>query len=440
MTTLTIAVTPQVAGTNLTVNFDDVNLGSTTLNIELIYDILSLSYQTPQNLTRFQPLVTIPANRLGGRPNFIYSFVPGSDPLPDGLTLDVSTGTISGIPTTATVFPLTVDLRVTDHNGTTDDAQIIFTVAPSLTIFYPTTNTIFENQSASIPVQTTGGVGPYSYTQVSGSLPPGMTLDMTTGELAGVPTTTGTYIATITAEDVNGATDNASLTITVVTQANIPTAMNLKIALQGPQTGTTSGTIMNNLLNSGGFVPDTDPYTGAVTVASVPLTAVDWVEIEIRTGQSSTTAIASTVAFVRTDGRVTGTDGISEILFSALNVPAGDYYVVVKHRNHLYVMSAAPVTLSPNTSTLYDFTGAQAQAFQQFQDPMIQTGAYGLVTGDAANSGINRGIVNAADRVAVRNASGTVDYVDEDVTLDGIVNAPDRVRVRNNTFRATQVP
>ncbi len=439
VSSFTVGVTPQVAGNNLTVVFSDTQLSATTLTITTVYDILSLTYPTPHELTRFQPSVTINPNRFGGRPPFTYDFVAGSDALPAGLVMNAGTGVITGVPTTATVFPLAVDIKVTDFNGVEDDAQVIFTVNPAMTIYYPTTATVYQNQSASIAAQITGGTSPYDFQLTSGALPTGLTLDGPTGTISGIPTTTGSYTITVTATDANGAMDNASMTVVVIPQANVPTALNLRVALQGPQTGSTSGTLMGQNLNTNGLLPLTDPYAGTTTVASIPLTAVDWVEVELRTGTSANSSVTTAIGFVRTDGMVVGLDGTSQLLFDATTVPAGDYYVVVRHRNHLWVMSAQEVTLTANTSALYDFTSGMGQAYSEFQDPQIQTGAFGQVAGDADIS--NRGVINAADRVAVRNATGSVNvYIYEDVTLDGIVNAADRVISRNNTFRATQVP
>ena len=91
----------------------------------------------------------------------------------------------------------------------------------------------------------------------------------------------------------------------------------------------------------------------------------------------------ATVAFIEDDGDLVGLDG------NALQIPAEDlcgtsYYLVIRHRNHLDIMSAAAVTASGNTFT-YDFTTAQAQAYLNTGDAMkeIVTGVFGLFRGDA---------------------------------------------------------
>ena len=62
----------------------------------------------------------------------------------------------------------------------------------------------------------TGGTAPYTYSLAGGQLPPGLTLDPTTGAFSGVPTASGTYTVTIIATDANGATGTFAQTIEVV--------------------------------------------------------------------------------------------------------------------------------------------------------------------------------------------------------------------------------
>ena len=60
----------------------------------------------------------------------------------------------------------------------------------------------------------TGGVAPYTFSISSGSLPPGLTLNASTGAITGTPTTAGTYSYTAKVTDSTG-TITGSLTVTV---------------------------------------------------------------------------------------------------------------------------------------------------------------------------------------------------------------------------------
>lgn len=434
--TATSNVTPTTGGSNLTVIFTDgPSILATTLTITTVHDALALTYVTPQTLTQFQPAVTINPIRTGGRAPFTYSIVAGA--LPPGLSFNPATGVISGVPTDTVLLADTTLIRVVDVNGTFDQARIQWKVNPTLTIFYATTNTLVVGQSYDIDPVITGGTAPYTFSTVAGALPTGMTLNATTGRISGVPTSTGTYSVTVQATDVNGATDNANTMIIVVTSSTQPTAVNVKVILQGAHL---SGSSMSTALNLQGLVPTTDPYGQGVTAATIPANVVDWVELEFRPSTNNTVTVADTVGFLLSDGNVVALDGVSQIKLSPASLPSGSYYVVVRHRNHLSIMSSVPVVLSPNSSTQYNFASGQGQAFSSFQLPMIQVATapdvFAMVSGDENQDGI----INATDRVNVRNASGALGYLSTDLSLDGIVNAVDRVLVRNNTFRATQLP
>ena len=162
----------------------------------------------------------------GGQAPYIYSISSGA--LPPGLTL--SPGTISGTPTTEGSYTFT--LRATDANGCRGDRQYTLIVAcPTITI-NPTTlpsgtiGTVY-NQT----LTATGGVGAYSFTISSGTLPAGLSLS-STGQLTGTPTASGNYNIVVRATDSNGCftqrsyalTINAPCSIITVNPATLPVA------------------------------------------------------------------------------------------------------------------------------------------------------------------------------------------------------------------------
>jgi hypothetical protein len=61
---------------------------------------------------------------------------------------------------------------------------------------------------------------------------------------------------------------------------------------------------------------------------------------------------------------------------------------------------------------------------------------YALYSGDVNQNGL----INAADRLGVKNNTGASGYNTGDVNLSGLVNAADRIVVKNNTGVASQVP
>jgi Putative Ig domain len=74
-------------------------------------------------------------------------------------------------------------------------------VPPSLNCGNPPPGQTNIAYSHTFPV--TGGLAPFTFSILAGTLPPGLTLDPTTGIVSGTPTTGGTYIFTIQVVDAN---------------------------------------------------------------------------------------------------------------------------------------------------------------------------------------------------------------------------------------------
>ena len=121
------------------------------------------------------------------------------------------------------------------------------------------------------------------------------------------------------------------------------------------------------------------------------------------------------------------------IELTALN---GNYYVVVRHRNHLAIMSAARVVFATD-STGYDFTTAQIQAYGTNPMVLVTTGIYAMRVGDTDASGV----IDVVDRTNTwnnRNTSGI--FTGNDTDLSGVVDVVDRTNTWNNRNQQTQVP
>ena len=123
-----------------------------------------------------------------------------------------------------------------------------------------------------------------------------------------------------------------------------------KIFLEGAY-NSGNGTMNASLGNN---IPLTSPYTeDARTVSEIPSNVVDWVLLQLRETANGS-AVFSKSVFLHKDGRIVADDGTTGEI--ELTAPEGNYYIVIKHRNHLAVMSANTVLLSLTNSTLYDFT------------------------------------------------------------------------------------
>ena len=148
---------------------------------------------------------------LGGIPPYTFAIVSGS--LPPGLSLNTSTGVISGTPTASGNF--TYGARVTDAHGATASVTCTITSVNPLSLACPLSVTTIGQPYSQTPI-VSGGVTPYVlWSIIAGSLPLGLMLNMSTGLISGTPTTLGTYSYTIQVTDSVGATAQATCQIIV---------------------------------------------------------------------------------------------------------------------------------------------------------------------------------------------------------------------------------
>lgn len=143
----------------------------------------------------------------GGVPGYVWSLNAGSNSLPAGLSLSPS-GVISGTPLTAGTTLIVV--RVTDSVGVVATQQLSLTISPAgvvpITIISLSplpAGIVGTNYNATLAA--TGGTGTRTWAVVTGALPVGMTLNASTGQISGTPTTQGIATFTIRVQD-SGAT------------------------------------------------------------------------------------------------------------------------------------------------------------------------------------------------------------------------------------------
>jgi len=135
----------------------------------------------------------------GGTPAYVWSITKGTLPL--GLTLNASTGVISGTPTTAGSSNFTVQVMDSSAPIQTQTQALSITINPAFII----TTTSLPNGTVgtlySQTIQATGGTAPYTWSVSAGVLPNGLGLDPATGLLSGNPSAAGMFNFTVQATD-----------------------------------------------------------------------------------------------------------------------------------------------------------------------------------------------------------------------------------------------
>jgi choice-of-anchor B domain-containing protein len=143
------------------------------------------------------------------------------------------------------------------------------------------------------------------------------------------------------------------------------TSLRLRAMLEGPYDPGTG--MMHDSLRTKGLLPTQEPYTalgyahvggGGETVSpnvfntTGPNAIVDWVVVELRDAEDPSIVLATRSALLQRDGDIVGTDGTSPVQF---DLAVGDHHIAVRHRNHLGIMTAAPVRVSVAERT-YDLS------------------------------------------------------------------------------------
>ncbi len=316
------------------------------------------------------------------------------------LSLSPGPVTVTTVVTTiAGTASATVSFTALNPPCTTPSALTISPVSASLTI-------------GSITAFTASGGSPgtisWSLNPVTGVSPALSGTGTTTGALifASAGSFTLTFVASNSSSPAS-CTTAQSVTATATIVVTDPYAIvSVKVFLGGAYDAVTG--LMRDDLRSQNMIPMIEPYSssaltgtgfshtggggGEMATSSVFSTTgndaiVDWVFLELRSPGSSSTVIATQSAFVQRDGDVVARDGVSAVPFA---VGAGNYYVAVRHRNHLGVMTATALALS-STAVTVDFTSPSANTYGSQAQRLVSLTAKQVLW--AGNAGPNRSVI-----------------------------------------------
>lgn len=217
-----------------------------------------------------------------------------------------------------------------------------------------------------------------------------------------------------------------------------PTTIELEaqVMLDGPFDSDTE--LMNDDLRIAGLLPDRDPYglngyafpggnysdmPAGVPTASNENAVVDRIVIELRNATNPAQVLATRHVWLQRDGDIVDMDGSSPVRFT---LAQGSYHVAVRHRNHLGVMSAAPIGFGAGPASI-DFSSPATAAYGT-DARKIEGGVARAWCGDANFDGQVKYVGENNDRDLILQVIGGITptntvtgYHAEDVNLDGTV-------------------
>ena len=209
---------------------------------------------------------------------------------------------------------------------------------------------------------------------------------------------------------------------------------NIKVFLEGAYAGSDS---MNTGLRQLSSFPKKQPYNkapwnynGTESITQIPSSMVDWVLVELRDETNPDSVVSTRAGLLLNNGKIVDLDGSSPLHFKTHN---GNYFIAVKHRNHLAIRSSQTVSLSYNP-VAFDLTipgnVSGNDAVKIFND-----GNAGMYAGDADANGV----VDAGDRNITWNKRNSTGYLQEDLMMNGVIDASDRNTTWNNRNKSSQI-
>lgn len=257
----------------------------------------------------------------GGATPYTYAVTSGA--LPAGLSLNGTTGVISGTPTAGGTFNPTI--TATDANGFTGTRAYSLSVnAATISLSPATLANATIGTAYNQAVTASGGIPAYTYAVTAGALPAGLTLT-STGVLSGTPTAGGTFNFTITGTDSSAGTGPYSSSRVYTLTVGVPT---LTITPASGSLSGTAGTAYSRTFTASG---GTSPYTYALTITAGTMPA----------GMSFNTATATLSGTPTSAGTVT-----FNVVATDSSSGSGPYSIT---GTYTLTVSAPSISVSPAT-------------------------------------------------------------------------------------------
>ncbi|AXT52559.1 hypothetical protein D1818_17605 [Aquimarina sp. BL5] len=205
--------------------------------------------------------------------------------------------------------------------------------------------------------------------------------------------------------------------------------VDITVFLQGAFTNPNSGeeSLMRDDLRVSTMLPTTSPYSDNATISdAIKLddagsdSMVDWIWVELRDANDISIIVAQQSGILQRDGDIVATtdDRSTPLSFS---VPSGNYYIVVKHRNHLSIMSSSAINLSSTATTvdLSSSSNAVSGGINAVVD--MGNGIFAMTSGDFDENGQ----IQNSDINSVIQLLGGSGYHNADMDMNGQIQNTD---------------
>ncbi len=238
-------------------------------------------------------------------------------------------------------------------------------------------------------------------------------------------TQSGTVTVSIEMKNNSGTlTTSSSDQITVNITPPAYTLVRAKTILQGAYNTTTG--LMSTALADVGLLPLQQPfggspwdYAGTESLITVPANMSDWILVEVRDPMDNSVILEQKAAILLNTGEIVDCDGSgSGVKF--YTITPNNYYISLKSRNHLAVMSASAENLAANN--ICDFTASGATFGGVGQVVFVTADKCALKAGDTNADGVIT--VNDFNFLQT-NMSAINVYNDADCNLDRNVTVND---------------
>ena len=154
----------------------------------------------------------------GGQAPYSWSVIAGV--FPAGLTLNATTGVISGTPLALGTSVFTVEVSDAELNSVSREYQLTVTPPPPII----QTTSLPRGSLGEIYTETiefVDGTPPLVWSVSSGALPSGLTLDSNSGVISGIPSAVGQFSFDITVTDSSQQSDTASYVVDVIDDVHL---------------------------------------------------------------------------------------------------------------------------------------------------------------------------------------------------------------------------